>query len=393
MKQKRAILIAGLGISPAVLTCTVWALAHQRKPVIPDEIVILCTKTGRDKLLSVVFSGKNSIWERMLRAMAKEGLDIEGKLACGEASIRVLADHNHNLADDLRCGEDNLSAADTMLGEVRKYTSDPDTVVYASIAGGRKTMSALLFSCMSLLGREDDKILHVLNPPEYEGRLDPVFYFPEKGLVHKIIGTTKKVQSVRVGIELFEVPFVRVRGWFQEKFKSLPPSYRALVEKVQEIAPRAVSYPDVCIDVGKGVLILGHKECHPGLNEFAALVLFACGISNPHDIYERLYRLRGQHGVEKVDWLERFKNSVKFAESLDSSRDGFDPKLAVQDVAKVASQLRKCLVREGFETAEMLVPQRGRPVTFPIERIEWKGREAIEKACGYLFNAKASLKG
>jgi len=393
MKQKRAILIAGLGISPAVLTCTVWALAHQRKPVIPDEIVILCTKTGRDKLLSVVFSGKNSIWERMLRAMAKEGLDIEGKLACGEASIRVLADHNHNLADDLRCGEDNLSAADTMLGEVRKYTSDPDTVVYASIAGGRKTMSALLFSCMSLLGREDDKILHVLNPPEYEGRLDPVFYFPEKGLVHKIIGTTKKVQSVRVGIELFEVPFVRVRGWFQEKFKSLPPSYRALVEKVQEIAPRAVSYPDVCIDVGKGVLILGHKECHPGLNEFAALVLFASGISNPHDIYERLYRLRGQHGVEKIDWLERFKNSVKFAESLDSSRDGFDPKLAVQDVAKVASQLRKYLVREGFETAEMLVPQRGRPVTFPIERIEWKGREAIEKACGYLFNAKATLKG
>lgn len=393
MKQKRAILIAGLGISPAVLTCTVWALAHQRKPVIPDEIVILCTKTGRDKLLSVVFSGKNSIWERMLRAMAKEGLDIEGKLACGEASIRVLADHNHNLADDLRCGEDNLSAADTMLGEVRKYTSDPDTVVYASIAGGRKTMSALLFSCMSLLGREDDKILHVLNPPEYEGRLDPVFYFPEKGLVHKIIGTTKKVQSVRVGIELFEVPFVRVRGWFQEKFKSLPPSYRALVEKVQEIAPRAVSYPDVCIDVGKGVLILGHKECHPGLNEFAALVLFASGISNPHDIYERLYRLRGQHGVEKIDWLERFKNSVKFAESLDSSRDGFDPKLAVQDVSKVASQLRKYLVREGFETAEMLVPQRGRPVTFPIERIEWRGREAIEKACGYLFNAKATLKG
>lgn len=393
MKQKRAILIAGLGISPAVLTCTVWALAHQRKPVIPDEIVILCTKTGRDKLLSVVFSGKNSIWERMLRAMAKEGLDIEGKLVCGEASIRVLADHNHNLADDLRCGEDNLSAADTMLGEVRKYTSDPDTVVYASIAGGRKTMSALLFSCMSLLGREDDKILHVLNPPEYEGRLDPVFYFPEKGLVHKIIGTTKKVQSVRVGIELFEVPFVRVRGWFQEKFKSLPPSYRALVEKVQEIAPRAVSYPDVCVDVGKGVLIIGHKECHPGLNEFAALVLFASGISNPHDIYERLYRLRGQHGVEKIDWLERFKNSVKFAESLDSSRDGFDPKLAVQDVAKVASQLRKYLIREGLETAEMLVPQRGRPVTFSIERIEWKGREAIEKACGYLFNAKASLKG
>ena len=37
-QSKHTILIAGIGISPAVLTETVWALAHQKKPVVPDEI-------------------------------------------------------------------------------------------------------------------------------------------------------------------------------------------------------------------------------------------------------------------------------------------------------------------------------------------------------------------
>ena len=37
----RTILIAGMGTSPAVLTETVWALAHQAVPVIPDEVVVV----------------------------------------------------------------------------------------------------------------------------------------------------------------------------------------------------------------------------------------------------------------------------------------------------------------------------------------------------------------
>ena len=36
-QSKRTILIAGMGTSPAVLTNAVWALAHQRAPVVPDE--------------------------------------------------------------------------------------------------------------------------------------------------------------------------------------------------------------------------------------------------------------------------------------------------------------------------------------------------------------------
>ena len=37
---RRKVLVAGMGTSPAVLTNAVWALAHQREPVVPDEVVV-----------------------------------------------------------------------------------------------------------------------------------------------------------------------------------------------------------------------------------------------------------------------------------------------------------------------------------------------------------------
>ena len=47
-ESSRKILVAGMGTSPAVLTNAVWALAHQKKPVVPDEIVVITTKSGRE---------------------------------------------------------------------------------------------------------------------------------------------------------------------------------------------------------------------------------------------------------------------------------------------------------------------------------------------------------
>ena len=156
MTGKRTILIAGMGTSPAVLTETVWALCHQKKPMVPDEIVVLVTKSGKERLCEELLLGEKSVWDQMLAALKKEKVKIDGKLIFGDTSIRVIPDERGNGAWDLRSGEDNLRAADFMLRQIRQYTESPDTVVLASIAGGRKTMSALLFSCMSLLGREKD---------------------------------------------------------------------------------------------------------------------------------------------------------------------------------------------------------------------------------------------
>ena len=46
-RQNRTVLVVGMGTSPAVLTETVWALAHSKEPVVPDEIEVITTASGK----------------------------------------------------------------------------------------------------------------------------------------------------------------------------------------------------------------------------------------------------------------------------------------------------------------------------------------------------------
>ena len=96
MTDKRMILIAGLGTSPAVLTETVWALCHRPNPTVPDEIVVIVTKSGKERLCAELLSGEVSVWEQMLAVLKKERIDIDGKLVFGETSIRVIPDERGN---------------------------------------------------------------------------------------------------------------------------------------------------------------------------------------------------------------------------------------------------------------------------------------------------------
>ena len=162
-QHKRIILVSAMGTSPAVLTNTVWGLAHQKHSIVPDEIVVFITKSGKDLLIQKLFD--DGVWNEMRSNLKREKIEIDGKLVFGATSIRVIPDAEGNEIEDLRTGDDNLRAADFMLSQLRQYTEDSETELHVSIAGGRKTISALLFSCMTLLGREQDKVYHVLLPP------------------------------------------------------------------------------------------------------------------------------------------------------------------------------------------------------------------------------------
>ena len=101
-ESKRTIFVAGMGTSPAVLTNAVWALAHQKKPVVPDEVVVLITKNGKELLRRELID--NGVWDEMLAEMKREKIDIDGRLIFGETSIRTIPDVRGNEIDDLRTG-------------------------------------------------------------------------------------------------------------------------------------------------------------------------------------------------------------------------------------------------------------------------------------------------
>ena len=373
MNDKKIVLVVGMGTSPAVMTETVWALAHQAEPVVPDEIVVITTKSGKDALRAAIMSGAPSVWNRLKTALAKEKIAIDGKLVFGDTSLRVIPDADGNEASDLRTGADNLRAADFMLGELRRYTADSATTVLCSIAGGRKTMSALLFSCMSLLGREEDKVYHVLLPTEFECGTEPPFFFPEPGVTYTSKKTEKKYRASKVQSELFEVPFVRMRGWYQDKFKGEPPSYKSLISKVQSVAPPAVVYPEIEIDAWNGWVKVNGVDVKMSRPCFATLLLLASGCE-PKKLHARLCELHAQHGAAECDWLSTFRAGTLFT----------NPDF-IEDLTKTLSNLRKSLSAAGFQNVETLVPQRFRSVTFLISRIKWYYAERLADICGCLL--------
>ena len=370
--MKKNILISGIGTSPAVLTETVWCLAHQSVPVVPDEVVVLTTESGKERLYAEILNGESSVWRRMCESLREDKVDIDGKLVFGKTSVRVIPDAHGNEIYDLRSGEDNLRAADFMLQQLRQYTESSDTVVLASIAGGRKTMSALLFSCMTLLGREDDKVFHVLLPPEFEGGVTPPMYYPVKGVTYTNRMTGKTYKSEKFQSELFEVPFVRMRGWYQEKFKNIPPSYRTLISKVQTVAPPAVVYPEIEIDAWNGWAKIDGKLAPMSKACFAMLLLIADGCPSKN-LHEKLLALHKQRGAAKCDWLASFQEGSRFADEN-----------CPEDVYKVQSELRKKLRSAGFAAAESLVPQRGNPVVFPLAKVRWRSIERLADIRRYL---------
>lgn len=252
---EKVVLIACVGMSPAVLTETVWALAQENPPVVPDEVVVITTVRGkkdiREKLLD---SGE---WRRL-----RELLGYSDKLRFGaDSSIQILGDGVRDFDDVMTAGE-NEAAADFMLRTVRQYTEDPSCRIIASIAGGRKTMSALMLSCMSLLGRELDRVCHVLANDDFI-RSRPDFLFPEN---------PGEVEAAAV--QLADLPFVRVRGLYEKTMGEAPSSYSVLVARLRKALPPAVVELPVVFYRESHQLKIGERLISLSKNEFISAEAF-----------------------------------------------------------------------------------------------------------------------
>jgi CRISPR-associated protein (TIGR02584 family) len=252
------VLVGGVGMSPAVLTETIWALAHEKTPVIPGLVVAVTTKPGKELIQSKLL--KSGVWSGLVKALEKEGFDVGGKLRFGaDETIRVLGDGTNDYAD-ITTPEESMHCADSILNVLRQYTEDPNKLVVTSIAGGRKTLSALMLACMSLLGREQDRVCHVLANDEYIFA-NKDFCFPQN-----------KREAEEAQISLSDIPFIRVRGWYEQESGKLPASYSHMVSLFRQAAPEAVVYPKVVLDRIAGTVEVDGSQIKVSPLEFLLLL-------------------------------------------------------------------------------------------------------------------------
>jgi CRISPR-associated protein (TIGR02584 family) len=244
--QYEVVLLAVTGMSPAILTETVWALAQEDPPVLPDRIVVLTTTVGKELIERELFTpqpdfndrcGWDCLWERL----QERGHDVKGRLRFDSISdLRILtrwdeASHRYLPLGDIRTADDSEAVANAILEIVRSIVENPDTRLVASIAGGRKTMGTLLYACMTLIGREADRLTHVLvNEPFDDPRLNPRFYFPEQPSSELATPVKETVRAGEAHIDLADVPFVPLRNLFAKELGRMPGGFSALVAQCSE---------------------------------------------------------------------------------------------------------------------------------------------------------------
>ena len=167
----RRVLLAVSGLSPQILTETLYALAVATDPpFIPTELQILTTVEGAERARLSLLSDDPGWFTRLCRDY---GLKPP---AFGLDQIQLITDANGQALEDIRELEDNASVADQLIARVRDLTADPDCALHVSLAGGRKTMGYYAGYALSLFGRPQDRLSHVLVAAPFEQSWN--FFYP-----------------------------------------------------------------------------------------------------------------------------------------------------------------------------------------------------------------------
>lgn len=206
MGMKKEILVAVVGLTPQVITETLYYLTRVKKPRSKiSEIHVITTLDGKREILTKLLSPKNGRFFDFCR----EYKITPSSIRFNEDSIILLKDPMGNPLQDIRTPEDNEAVANQITEFIIEKTKDPNTVLHCSIAGGRKTMSVYLACALMLFGRPNDTLSHVLVDERSEK--DKMFFYPKK---------SSKGKSV---IDLAEIPYVRLRDKIKNLFGSEKP--------------------------------------------------------------------------------------------------------------------------------------------------------------------------
>lgn len=249
-------LLAITGLSPAIVTETLWALASEEPRILPDRVVFLTTATGAAIIEEQLFTPRpdwddRSVWDHLRGALGVS----PGQLIAEPPRIIALTDGSTGRAlplDDIRNPAENAAAAEFIFGEVWNIVRDPAQSLVASIAGGRKTMGALLHSAVSLIGRETDRVTHVLVDAPYDTL--PDFFYPEQISSPILSQDGRAFEAADAHLQLADVPFVPLRNRFKE-LDDLPGSFLNLRDELSKRLRHDAERPvPISIDHNRGIL-------------------------------------------------------------------------------------------------------------------------------------------
>ena len=257
----RRVLLCVLGLSPQVVTETLYALAVQESvPFVPNEVHVVTTTQGaqavRDGLLPTVDKAPKG--GPLFELFSERGL---GSIYFGDDHIHVICRDDAPLAD-IDSDEDATATSNAILSVVRDLALDDNCAIHASIAGGRKTMGVSLGQVMVLLGRKQDRMSHVLVNAPFELLRD--FYYPpispvwlQRSYREGQAADGERFNTADAKITLARVPLIRVSDGLGARLLLGNTDFEELVA----LAQLELLRPTVLVRPGSLEVSVGDKTC------------------------------------------------------------------------------------------------------------------------------------
>ena len=243
----RRILLAATGLSPQIVTETLYALATASPAAFaPTEIHVITTAQGARLARAALLHPDGGQFHALLRDYPKVG-----KPSFDETRIHIVKDAKGIDLADIRTPEENSLAADAIAALVGQFTADGNCALHVSIAGGRKTMGFYLGYAFSLYARPQDRLSHVLVNAPFESH--PDFFYPPVKPRRLALRDKGHIDTADAVVTLAEIPVVRLRHGLPRALQQRSARFSETVAAIQaSLAPPVlqIDLPAACVVCG-----------------------------------------------------------------------------------------------------------------------------------------------
>ncbi len=240
-------LLCVTGLTPQVVTETLFAL-YQAGESMPVGIDILTTAEGAERARLMLLKDQ---WLQRFYQDYQLTMPTADKI-----NIHKLTDDKGEPLQDIRSQQNNQAMADGITEIIRQRTLNPDQALIVSIAGGRKTMGFYAGYALSLYGRPQDKLTHVLVSADYESH--PQFYYPtpHSQVIYANDPTRKPLDAQNAQVTIADIPFLRLRHGLDEELLNGQSSFSESINRAQtSFAP-----PLLHISLSASLLTVQHRS-------------------------------------------------------------------------------------------------------------------------------------
>lgn len=244
----RRILLCVTGLSPQIVTETLYALAHDTPVFLPTEVHLITTAEGARLAKTALLHPDGGQFHALLT-----NYPVLDHPRFDDTHIHIITGPDGQPLSDIRSPEENAAAADAITATVANLTRDDDAALHVSIAGGRKTMGFYLGYAFSLLARPQDRLSHVLVSAPFESH--PEFFFPPALPRRLPTKDGRHIDTAEASITLAEIPVVRLRNGLPDALQKGHIRFSQAVSAVQ----RNFDPPTLTIDLSARLVRCGSQ--------------------------------------------------------------------------------------------------------------------------------------